>query len=116
MFRKGKKKNASRTADEEAQAPDHVVSLAIRGKADMQAEKSTNAAQAEKLRVFHWSDVNYSIKTKGETRNILTDIEGWVQPGTLTALMVSTTGFRVLIHKTLTSGFRVSPVLVRPVS
>ncbi|KAF2142292.1 uncharacterized protein K452DRAFT_226952 [Aplosporella prunicola CBS 121167] len=36
---------------------------------------------------FHWSNVNYSIKTKNGTRQILNDIEGWVQPSTLTALM-----------------------------
>ena len=37
--------------------------------------------------VFHWQDVSYEIKIKGETRRILDHVDGWVKPGTLTALM-----------------------------
>jgi hypothetical protein len=39
--------------------------------------------------VFHWRDVCYDIKIKGEPRRILDHVDGWVKPGTLTALMVS---------------------------
>ncbi len=38
--------------------------------------------------VFHWSGLTYDIKTKTSTRRILNNIDGWVKPGTLTALMV----------------------------
>ncbi|KAG4442031.1 hypothetical protein IFR05_002499 [Cadophora sp. M221] len=37
--------------------------------------------------VFHWEDVCYDIKIKGEPRRILDHVDGWVKPGTLTALM-----------------------------
>ncbi|PYI09696.1 hypothetical protein BO78DRAFT_307994 [Aspergillus sclerotiicarbonarius CBS 121057] len=37
--------------------------------------------------VFHWQDVCYDIKVKGQPRRILDHVDGWVQPGTLTALM-----------------------------
>jgi ABC-type multidrug transport system fused ATPase/permease subunit len=37
--------------------------------------------------VFHWSNVCYDIKIKGKPRRILDHIDGWVKPGTLTALM-----------------------------
>ncbi|KAF6805269.1 ABC-2 type transporter [Colletotrichum sojae] len=37
--------------------------------------------------VFHWGDVCYDIKIKGEPRRILDHVDGWVKPGTLTALM-----------------------------
>ena len=37
--------------------------------------------------VFHWSNVCYDIQIKGKTRRILNNIDGWVKPGTLTALM-----------------------------
>ncbi|KAK3294943.1 ABC-2 type transporter-domain-containing protein [Chaetomium fimeti] len=37
--------------------------------------------------VFHWNDVCYEVKVKGETRQILNNVDGWVKPGTLTALM-----------------------------
>lgn len=39
--------------------------------------------------IFHWQDVCYSVKIKDETRMILDHVDGWVKPGTLTALMVA---------------------------
>ncbi|KAK4703701.1 ATP-binding cassette, subfamily G (WHITE), member 2, PDR, partial [Phenoliferia sp. Uapishka_3] len=36
---------------------------------------------------FHWEDVCYDIKIKSEERRILSNVDGWVKPGTLTALM-----------------------------
>lgn len=38
--------------------------------------------------IFHWRDVCYDIDIKGEKRRILNHVDGWVKPGTLTALMV----------------------------
>jgi hypothetical protein len=38
--------------------------------------------------IVSWKDVVYDIKIKGEDRRILDHIDGWVKPGTLTALMV----------------------------
>ncbi|KAI9830727.1 MAG: hypothetical protein M1819_005391 [Sarea resinae] len=40
--------------------------------------------------IFHWRDVCYDIKIKGEPRRILDNVDGWVKPGTLTALMGAT--------------------------
>ncbi|KAI0021746.1 ABC-2 type transporter-domain-containing protein [Xylariomycetidae sp. FL0641] len=37
--------------------------------------------------IFHWNDVCYDVKIKNETRRILDHVDGWVKPGTLTALM-----------------------------
>jgi ATP-binding cassette, subfamily G (WHITE), member 2, PDR len=37
--------------------------------------------------VFHWKNVCYDIKIKKKPRRILDNIDGWVKPGTLTALM-----------------------------
>jgi hypothetical protein len=38
---------------------------------------------------FHWSNLGYAINTEGSnTRRILNNINGWVKPGTLTAMMV----------------------------
>lgn len=41
--------------------------------------------------VFHWKDVCYDIKIKNEPRRILDNVDGWVKPGTCTALMVRST-------------------------
>lgn len=38
---------------------------------------------------FHWEDVCYEVQIKGETRKILQNVDGWVKPGTLTALSES---------------------------
>jgi hypothetical protein len=38
--------------------------------------------------IFHWKDVCYDIKIKTEERRILDHVDGWVKPGTCTALMV----------------------------
>ena len=47
--------------------------------------------------IFSWKDVVYDIKIKKETRRILDHVDGWVKPGTLTALMVCR--FRSLIER-----------------
>jgi ABC-type multidrug transport system ATPase subunit len=36
---------------------------------------------------FHWRNVCYEVKIKSQTRQILNNVDGWVKPGTLTALM-----------------------------
>jgi ATP-binding cassette, subfamily G (WHITE), member 2, PDR len=38
--------------------------------------------------IFHWDSISYDIKIKGKSRRILDEIDGWIIPGTLTALMV----------------------------
>ncbi len=38
--------------------------------------------------IFHWQAVHYDIKIKGEPRRLLDDVDGWVKPGTLTAVSV----------------------------
>lgn len=37
--------------------------------------------------IFQWQDVCYDIKIKKEPRRLLDHVDGWVKPGTLTALM-----------------------------
>jgi ATP-binding cassette, subfamily G (WHITE), member 2, PDR len=44
---------------------------------------------AKQTSIFHWRNVCYDVQIKNETRRILDHVDGWVKPGTLTALMVS---------------------------
>ncbi|KAA8649577.1 uncharacterized protein ATNIH1004_002248 [Aspergillus tanneri] len=37
--------------------------------------------------IFHWENVCYDITVQGENRRLLDHVDGWVKPGTLTALM-----------------------------
>lgn len=55
-----------------------------------QLSKLNTAASAviqEQTAIFHWKDVCYDVKIKKETRRILDHVDGWVKPGTQTALM-----------------------------
>jgi ATP-binding cassette subfamily G (WHITE) protein 2 (PDR) len=42
--------------------------------------------------VFHWEDLCYDIRIKGEHRRLLDHVDGWVKPGVSTVLMVRTIG------------------------
>ena len=37
--------------------------------------------------IFHWRNLTYTVKIKSEERVILNNIDGWVKPGEVTALM-----------------------------
>jgi ABC-type multidrug transport system ATPase subunit/ABC-type multidrug transport system permease subunit len=49
-------------------------------------QDSTNFIQRQTA-IFQWHDLCYDIKIKGEPRRILDNVDGWIKPGTLTALM-----------------------------
>lgn len=58
---------------------------------DLVATKTVSAGEAppsieKQTAIFHWEAVNYDIKVKGGTRRLLSDCDGWVKPGTLTAV------------------------------
>ncbi|KAJ4312514.1 hypothetical protein N0V94_007407 [Neodidymelliopsis sp. IMI 364377] len=51
-------------------------------------ERRSNLLDIESGRdVFSWKQLNYDIIIKGNKRRLLSDVEGFVEPGTLTALM-----------------------------
>ncbi|KAH8697976.1 ABC-2 type transporter-domain-containing protein [Talaromyces proteolyticus] len=49
--------------------------------------RGLSAAIKRQTSIFQWHDVCYDIKIKGQPRRILDKVDGWVKPGTLTALM-----------------------------
>ncbi|KAI6090969.1 P-loop containing nucleoside triphosphate hydrolase protein [Hypoxylon rubiginosum] len=51
------------------------------------SESNTRTRSATGSAVFYWQDVNYEINSRQGTRKILKNIDGWLKPGTLTALM-----------------------------
>jgi len=73
-------------ADEESNIDDRVNTETV-----LTREKTVPDAPAsiqKQTAVFHWDGVSYDIKIKGGNRLLLDDVDGWVKPGTLTALMV----------------------------
>ncbi|KAG5759293.1 hypothetical protein H9Q72_012575 [Fusarium xylarioides] len=57
------------------------------GKQEASGSSSEKVEVEKQTSVFHWKDVCYDVKIKSETRRILDHVDGWVKPGTLTALM-----------------------------
>jgi ATP-binding cassette, subfamily G (WHITE), member 2, PDR len=50
----------------------------------------------EQASIFHWKDLSYEVRSRNWTNRILNSIDGWVKPGTLTALMVLLAPIRTL--------------------
>ena len=53
------------------------------------AKNDTTIAQQSSTVAMFWDNLTYVIKIKNDTRKLLSDLEGWVLPRTMTALMVS---------------------------
>ncbi|KAF5372488.1 hypothetical protein D9758_005173 [Tetrapyrgos nigripes] len=56
---------------------------------------------AKQTSIFHWEDLCYDIKIKSEPRRILNHVDGWIVPGTLTALMGSSGAGKTTLLDTL---------------
>lgn len=87
VFRRGKM--------QKAKAKRQQVDEETGGQANVENEKHDDSASdsgfdvVKQTSIFHWEDVCYEIMIKGEPRTILDRVDGWIKPGTLTALMVS---------------------------
>lgn len=81
LFRRGATPEhlAKKTIDEEAAPSAQAEKHTINPKASFNTQKS----------IFHWEDLCYDVHIKTEERRILDNVDGWVKPGTLTALMVT---------------------------
>ena len=83
LFRRGQTPKRTGGIDEEIEMTD--VSSAE--KKDGSDSGSETAGIQRQTAIFHWQDVCYDIKIKSEERRILDHVDGWVKPGTCTALM-----------------------------
>lgn len=85
LFRRGRVPDLQPKLDEEANSDDRVNTETLaREKTVPDAPTSIQKQTA----IFHWDSVSYGIKVKGKPRTLLDEVDGWVIPGTLTALMV----------------------------
>lgn len=83
-IRKAKKKAAEQLADIEAGGTDAAVKAlaASQNVVDQDLTKISSGTD-----IFHWRGVCYDVEVGKETRRILNQVDGWIKPGTLTALM-----------------------------
>ena len=87
IFRRGHGPEKPTCNDEEAQATcglEETLSSPVRqGNTGSGWLKGTGSRGA----TFLWEHLCYDVQVKGGSRRLLDDVEGWIEPGTLTALM-----------------------------
>ncbi|KAI9369377.1 ABC-2 type transporter-domain-containing protein [Aspergillus egyptiacus] len=77
VFRRGHQPKLAEDAEAGAEKPTRDAENPGTGGAEIQRQTA----------IFQWQDLCYDIKIKGEPRRILDHVNGWVKPGTATALM-----------------------------
>lgn len=93
LFRKGHKSKKAKNSDIEASTP------TISGeKSSGSSSQGVSASIQKQTAIFQWKDVCYDIKVKKEERRLLDHVDGWVKPGTCTALMVNISSFSLIIR------------------
>ena len=85
LFRRGQVPERRAKDDEEEAPADRPTAQ------DLVASRTITAGDVppsiqKQTAIFHWEAVNYDIKVKSEPRRLLDDVDGWVKPGTLTAV------------------------------
>jgi hypothetical protein len=100
VFRRGHAPPKAKDADDE-----EATTIIVHDKKAALQDDSDNAVGViqKQTAIFHWEDVCYDIKIKGEPRRLLDNVDGWVVPGTLTALMVSNNPLSLRLGLYLTS-------------
>lgn len=85
VFRRSQERASHKVSDEEARVDDRLSA------GTLSEETTLHTGQVnlyQQTSVFQWSDVAYDINIKKKTRRLLANVDGWIKPGTLTALMV----------------------------
>lgn len=97
LFRRGLVPKENIKKDEE-ESPNHRPMVQDLVSSTTLAAGDVPPSIQKQTAIFHWDGVNYDIKIKSEPRRLLDDVDGWVKPGTLTA--VSFSRLHVLFHPT----------------
>ena len=84
LFRRGMVPAVTGQIDEEGNVDDRPTA---EGAVLQKTNTEIPATIQKQTAIFQWQAVNYDIKIKSEGRRLLDDVDGWVKPGTLTALM-----------------------------
>lgn len=83
LFRRGKFRPVKNATDEESFLPhtdDH-------GSSETKNSEILPSNLLKQNVVFQWENVSYDVKIPKGSRRLLHEVDGWVKPGTLTALM-----------------------------
>jgi ATP-binding cassette subfamily G (WHITE) protein 2 (PDR) len=88
VFKRGHIPAVSKSHDDEESSPPSEASRVVAENTEHEKTEHANGI-FKQTAIFHWRDVCYDIKIKGQPKRLLDHVDGWIQPGTLTALMVS---------------------------
>ena len=90
IFRRGQMPDMIHKTDEETNLGDnqypHSARIDEKGAAIASISGGLTSNRTEAA-TFLWNNLCYDVKTKNGSTRLLDDIEGWIKPGTLTALM-----------------------------
>lgn len=87
VFKRPRPTRTAKVHDEEADVvPATAGDITVGTSADLEGDLLQGEVSTATI---HWNNLSYGIGAKAGTRAILTSIDGWIKPGTLTALMVS---------------------------
>ncbi|PGH14867.1 hypothetical protein AJ79_02729 [Helicocarpus griseus UAMH5409] len=84
LFRKGHGSRKAKSSDVESSPP---PTGGEKSSSSGSSSQAVSASIQRQTAIFQWKDVCYDIKIKSEERRILDHVDGWVKPGTCTALM-----------------------------
>jgi ATP-binding cassette subfamily G (WHITE) protein 2 (PDR) len=90
VFRRSKLRSQGRRKNADVE----TGTISVRtGEKFQRSDRSEHNVQKQ-ISIFHWEKVKYEVEIKNEIRTILDSVDGWIKPGTLTALMV-----RIYMHR-----------------
>ncbi|TVY13795.1 ZEB2-regulated ABC transporter 1 [Lachnellula arida] len=87
IYRRGRLPTKGKNDEETLRPNEHYITE----KAEVQTPLSLLPVPSPEAHAatFLWDNLSYDVKIKGGTKRVLDDIEGWIKPGALTALMGS---------------------------
>ena len=98
IFRRSTKSRSLHN-DAEAQNFDNATTVQVTESAESCHESTASANERSCAATFLWDRLCYDVKTRDGSRRLLEDVDGWIKPGTLTALMgVSGAGKTTLLN------------------
>lgn len=87
VFRRDKAAKFPLDDDEEARIPNQPTTNGVENTRS-HASKNLSASNETRAATFLWDELSYGVPVRNGSRRLLHSIEGWIKPGSLTALMV----------------------------
>ncbi|PYI14241.1 ABC transporter [Aspergillus violaceofuscus CBS 115571] len=103
IFKRGEAPKAVEDAVKYKELPADIESGSSNSLQEKNSDESKKQVQgiAKSTSIFTWQNVNYTIPYKGDQKKLLQDVQGYVKPGRLTALMGASGAGKTTLLNTL---------------